>query len=195
MDTAMVAATNVKSLPDISRIEPFNGTHYKRWQEKVMSTLDVTGYAFAITDPKPDKEKELQNWEKANKICRHIILSTLSNALFDVYCPYKTATEIWESLNKKHFHKPNFKPNQNPKLKRNPNSTFKKKGNYFVCGKPGHYSTQCRFLKTGEAPSKPQASLIESDIIAVVISEVNMVAHNKNWVIDSGPTRHICADI
>ena len=94
---------------------------------------------------------------------------------------------------KKHFHKPNFKPNQNPKMKRNPNSTLKKKGNYFVCGKPGHYSAQCRFRKTGEAPSKPQASLVESDIIAAVISEVNMVAHNKNWVIDSGATRHICA--
>jgi len=44
---------------------------------KVMFTLDATGYAFAITDPKLEKEKELQNWEKANKICRHIILSTL----------------------------------------------------------------------------------------------------------------------
>ena len=57
----MVAATNVKSLPDISRIEPFNGTHYKRWQEKVLSTLDITGCAFAITDSKLEKEKELQN--------------------------------------------------------------------------------------------------------------------------------------
>ena len=57
----MVAAINIKFLPDISKTEPFNGTHYKRWQEKVMSTLDVTGYAFAITDHKPEKEKELQN--------------------------------------------------------------------------------------------------------------------------------------
>ena len=94
MDTAILAATNVKSLLDISRIEPFNGTHYKRWQEKVMSILDVTGYAFAITDPKSKKEKDLKNWEKANKICRYIILSTLSYTLFDVYYPYKTATEI-----------------------------------------------------------------------------------------------------
>jgi len=41
---------------------------------------------------------------------------------------------------KKYFHKPNFKSNQNPKLKRNPNSTFKKKGNCFVYGKPRYYS-------------------------------------------------------
>ena len=52
---------------------------------------------------------------------------------------------------KKYFHKPNFKSNQNPKMKRNLNSTFKKKGNCFVCGKPGHYSAQCRFWKIGEA--------------------------------------------
>jgi len=80
-------------------------------------------------------------------------------------------------------------------LKSKPNSTFKKKGNCFVYGKPGHYSVQCRFRKTGEAPSKLQASLIESDIIVAVISEVNMVAHNKNWVIDSGATWHICVNI
>ena len=60
MDTAMVV-TNVKSLPDISRIESFNRTHFKRRQEKVMSKLDVTSYAFPITDPKLEKEKELQN--------------------------------------------------------------------------------------------------------------------------------------
>ena len=62
---------------------------------------------------------------------------------------------------KKYFHKQNFKSNQNPKMKRNPNSTFKKKGNCFVCGKPGYCSAQCRFWKTGEAPSKPLASLVE----------------------------------
>ena len=63
-----------------------------------MSTLDVTSYVFTITDPKLEKEKELQNQEKANKICRYIILTTLSNALFDIYCPYKTTTEIGKVL-------------------------------------------------------------------------------------------------
>ena len=62
MDTTIVAAaTTVKSLPNIFRIEPFNRTHFKRWQEKVLSTLYVTGYIFAITDLKPEKEKDLQN--------------------------------------------------------------------------------------------------------------------------------------
>ena len=32
------------------------------------------------------------------------------------------------------------------------------------------------------------------DIIAVVVSQANMVANFKNWVLDSGVTRHICAN-
>ena len=35
MDTAMVAATNVKFLLEISRIELFNGTHYKDGKKKL----------------------------------------------------------------------------------------------------------------------------------------------------------------
>jgi len=34
----------------------------------------------------------------ANKVCRHTIMSTLSNDLFDVYCPCKEAKEIWDSM-------------------------------------------------------------------------------------------------
>jgi len=70
----MVAATTIKSLPDIARIEPFNETHYKRWQEKVMSILDATSYVFVITDPKPEKEKEYvgyrrcQNYKPENPV-------------------------------------------------------------------------------------------------------------------------------
>ena len=121
-----------------------------------MSTPDVTGYAFAITDPKSEKNKESEKTKRVKELT------------------FKTnLIESKPSKPKKHFHKPNFKSNQNSKMKRNPNSTFKKQGNCFVCGKPGHYSAQCRFRKTGEAPSKSQASLVESDIIVVVVSEVN----------------------
>ena len=32
------------------------------------------------------------------------------------------------------------------------------------------------------------------DIIVVVVSQANMVTNSKNWVVDSGATRHICAN-
>ena len=34
----------------------------------------------------------------ANKVCRHTILTTLSNELFDVFYAYKEAKVIWESM-------------------------------------------------------------------------------------------------
>ena len=36
-------------------------------------------------------------WAHTNKVCLYIILTTLSNKLFDVYCAYKEAKVIWES--------------------------------------------------------------------------------------------------
>ncbi|XP_047263808.1 uncharacterized protein LOC124896298 [Capsicum annuum] len=46
-----------------------------------------------------------------------------------------------------------------------------------------------------EMRNPPKANLSEGDeIIVAVISQVNMVAHIKEWVIDSGATRHICAN-
>ena len=33
------------------------------------------------------------------------------------------------------------------------------------------------------------------DIIAAVVSQVNMVTNSKNWVVDSSVTRHICANL
>ena len=41
-------------------------------------------------------------WTHANKVYRHTILTTLSNELFDVYCTYKEAKVIWESLLRKY---------------------------------------------------------------------------------------------
>ena len=41
-------------------------------------------------------------WMHVNKVYQHTILTTLSNELFDVYCAYKEAKVIWESMLKKY---------------------------------------------------------------------------------------------
>jgi len=40
----------------------------------------------------------VSSWTNANKVCRHTILSTLYDVLFDVYCSYKVAKEIWDNM-------------------------------------------------------------------------------------------------
>ena len=95
-----VLPTYAKPFPDISRIEVFCGQNYKRWQERIYSTLDMHGVAWLLSteDTIPNSEA----WTYANKVCRHTILTTLSNELFDVYCAYKEAKVIWESMLKKY---------------------------------------------------------------------------------------------
>ena len=41
-------------------------------------------------------------WTHANKVCRNTILTTFSNKLFDVYCGFKEAKIIWESMLRKY---------------------------------------------------------------------------------------------
>ena len=44
-------------------------------------------------------------------------------------------------------------------------------------------------------PPKPKVNLVEGDdVIATVISQVNMVTSITRWAVDSGATRHMCAD-
>jgi len=98
--------TYAKQFPDVSRIEVFKGQNFRRWNERVFTLLDVHGVAFALTDVKPDEDKsdakQIEKWNNANKVCRHTILSTISDVLFDVYCSYKVAKEIWDNMNVKY---------------------------------------------------------------------------------------------
>ena len=76
---------------------------------------------------------------------------------------------------------------------RGTNPTFKKKGNCFVCGKPGYHAPQCRHRAKNDYP--PKANLAEGeDTIVAVVSQVNLVRNVSKWVVDSRATRHICAN-
>ena len=80
------------------------------------------------------------------------------------------------------------KPNASNKVQ---NSTIKKQGNCFVYGKYGHHATQCRYGKRTKK-SNSKANLAETEVITkVIFSEVSMVTNMKDWVVDSGATRHI----
>ncbi|KAH1215638.1 hypothetical protein GmHk_13G036731 [Glycine max] len=59
------------------------------------------GVVFALSTPKPDvadDASQLQQWVQVNKVCRHNLLSALSNDLFDVYCSYTESKDICDSL-------------------------------------------------------------------------------------------------
>jgi len=73
------------------------------------------------------------------------------------------------------------------------NPTFKKKGNCFVYGKLGHHAPQGRHRTKNDYP--PKTNIVEGeDTIVAFVSQVNLVTNVSKWVIDSGATRHICAN-
>ncbi|KAF3662700.1 Histone H2AX [Capsicum annuum] len=70
------------------------------------------------------------------------------------------------------------------------------KGKCFNCAKIDHKSTDCRAPKKGK--KKDQANMIESnkecDDLCVMFSECNLVGNPREWWMDSGATRHVCAN-
>ena len=47
-------ASLVHTHPNTSKIDLFNETLFKRWQERVFSTIDVVNLGNILTDPKPE---------------------------------------------------------------------------------------------------------------------------------------------
>nr|XP_009784424.1 PREDICTED: uncharacterized protein LOC104232844 [Nicotiana sylvestris] len=288
---APVALPYVRPFPDASNIEIFANENFKRWQERIFSLFDVHGVAHAMLHPQPSADADnriVESWQYANKLCRHTILQTISNELFDMYCSYKEAKAIWEALIKKftaedatkqkfvvgkfyQWHmrddkEMNIQINEFQKLLENLKAEGMSLPEKFVAGVlieklsdswsdyknnlkhkqknftieeivthiliedsnrkesakarmtalkanfvqtsnnnrkryenkfQGHHASQCKYRARNdkEKTNTPKANLAEgSDIIAVVISQVNIVIHAKEWVIDSGATRHICAN-
>ena len=102
--------------------------------------------------------------------------------------------QTWSKPTQKSYKNKSQNSRNKPKIS-NPHA-FKKRGTCFVCGKPGHHAPQWKKrVKTGNNGNPPKANLVEGDdIIAAVISQANMVTNSKNWVVDFGATRHICAN-
>ena len=44
---------------DTSKIDPFNGTFFKRWQERVFFAIDVVNLGHILIDPKPEDGSQL----------------------------------------------------------------------------------------------------------------------------------------
>ena len=81
-----------------------------------------------------------------------------------------------------------------------PESQIKKfKGSCFVCGKVGHRAARY-YQRKGqdskkEKQSDVQANLAEgNEVIVVVVVEANLLANKIVWVLDTGASRHFCAN-
>ena len=70
-----MAASFKKNLPEVCKMEPLNGTNYKRWSQN---------YYYA-----------LKKLEKDNKLAQSYLLNNMSNPLFDLFVNFKSTKIIW----------------------------------------------------------------------------------------------------
>jgi hypothetical protein len=86
---------------DALRPMSFSGANFKRWQMRVTLWL-TTMNVFCVSEVKPEgeltpeKEKE---YLEANTIFCGAVVGVLAETLQDTYLCYKTAKEMWDTLN------------------------------------------------------------------------------------------------
>nr|XP_016447903.1 PREDICTED: uncharacterized protein LOC107772959 [Nicotiana tabacum] len=211
--------TYAKPFPDVSKIEEakeiwesmiikytaedatkqkFVIGNYYNWEmtEDKDITAQINEYHKLIEDLKY-KDISLQN-SLLLDLVKHIIIENTNckQVVVDKGKEIATRANLMED-NKRQNKSNNMYDKRNGYKPTTNNRTFKKKGNCFVCGKSGHHATQCRKRARNDNPAKAKVNIIEAkadDIIIVVVFQVNLVANVKDWVLDSGATRHMYTD-
>ncbi|XXG72461.1 hypothetical protein AAC387_Pa07g1553 [Persea americana] len=91
--------------------EKFNGTEFKRRQQKVFFYLTTLNLALFLHEETPtlikgktDKQvvATVEAGKHADFLCRNYIINGLDDTLYNAYCSWKTAKELWDSLDKKY---------------------------------------------------------------------------------------------
>ncbi|PWA86048.1 ribosomal protein L2, plastid (chloroplast) [Artemisia annua] len=106
---------------DLSKLEPLDGTNYKRWSEKLLIFFEQLEIDYVLSQDAPQNEttagisiipligssrneidQAKHKFEKDNKTARGHLLNHMSNSLFDLFINQKSAKIIWETLEKKY---------------------------------------------------------------------------------------------
>ncbi|XP_050151611.1 uncharacterized protein LOC126626348 [Malus sylvestris] len=96
----------------VEKPEKFKGVDFKRWQQKMLFYLTTLNLSHVIISESPKAPEEgdipaeilqaIEAWTHSEFLCRNYILNALDDSLYDVYSSYKTAKDLWESLDKKY---------------------------------------------------------------------------------------------
>ncbi|XP_010669536.1 uncharacterized protein LOC104886746 [Beta vulgaris subsp. vulgaris] len=88
-------------VPDMSKLEPFHGKHYRMWSNEMEFFLGQIGVDYCLsTDAAP--ENYVRDFVKDNKTCRGMLLHYMTFALYMIYSKSKNAKDIWDGLNAKY---------------------------------------------------------------------------------------------
>ena len=88
------------SNPKPEKPEKFDGTEFKRWQQKMLFYLTTLHLARFLQEDPPEPATDA--WTQCDFFCRNYILNGLDDSLYNVYSPITTTKKLWVSLDKKY---------------------------------------------------------------------------------------------
>ncbi|XP_017984249.1 PREDICTED: uncharacterized protein LOC108663584 [Theobroma cacao] len=215
IDNATTIIPNAASVPTATTI--VNGG-----KKGFFSILDVHGVGFALIDSKPDDVKMQEPWMHANKMIDDKDIKSQINEYHKLVDDLKAEKinlqeefvagllieklpESWNGYKQQLKHKEKqlsladliihiiIEDTTRREIKASKAKEITTKANLL-----GHHAAQCKKrVKGNDKLANPRVNLVKvdesDDVIVAVISQANMVASVKEWVVDLGATRHSCA--
>ena len=89
-------ATPTVNLSHGEKPEKFNGTDFKRWQQKMLFYSTTLSLAKFLREDSLElveggsNSVVVESWKNSDFLCRNYILNGLDNTLYNVYCAMET---------------------------------------------------------------------------------------------------------
>ncbi|KAL0357903.1 UNVERIFIED_CONTAM: hypothetical protein Scaly_1476000 [Sesamum calycinum] len=185
-----MAISMMRTLPDLSKMEPLDGTNFKHWSQKLLIFFEQLEVDYVLFTNPPEITPQTTDASTA--------IVTTSQTVTDSSRKEDELKAKYEKDNKTtdfNAKAKKFKKNvQQKSHKGNDGKIQKNKCQCYCCGKTGHKAYPCYQQKTNQKQN-PQLNLAETkEIIAAVVVEANLVENKVDWILDTGASKHFCAN-
>ena len=93
---------------DLVRLNSFDRSNFRRWQQKVLFLSTSLKVAYVLTKPCPDREEKpggsyaRKKWKEDDYLCKGHILNLVADDIYSLYSNARTARKLWKALDKKY---------------------------------------------------------------------------------------------
>ncbi|GJV21701.1 zinc finger, CCHC-type containing protein [Tanacetum coccineum] len=97
---------------NFTKLDKFERVDFRRWQKKMHFVLSSMSVVYVLTTPMPEdggndatveQIRKGAKWDNDDYVCKGLILSGMSDYLFDTYQNVESSKELWDSLEAKYM--------------------------------------------------------------------------------------------